>query len=77
MSMLPVVATTDSLVIRQRKELTEVFNFLNTARPFHIELSDERGRDRRAGRTDAAAVAARAGSGRDVSDRLPLLRAQE
>jgi uncharacterized protein YxjI len=80
MSMLPVVATTDSLVIRQRKELTEVFtsmetknryeidlpdgrtilyaqeqgeggadflrrNFLNTARPFHIELSDERGQD--------------------------------
>jgi uncharacterized protein YxjI len=80
MSMLPVVAKTDSLVIRQRKELTEVFtsmetknryeidlpdgrtilyaqeqgeggadflrrNFLNTARPFHIELSDERGQD--------------------------------
>jgi uncharacterized protein YxjI len=80
MSMLPVVASTDSLVIRQRKELTEVFtsmetknryeidtpdgrtilyaqeqgeggmdflrrNFLNTARPFHIELSDERGQD--------------------------------
>lgn len=78
MSMLPVVAKTDSLVIRQRKELTEVFtsmetrnryeidmpdgrtimyaqeqgqgagdflrrNFLNTSRPFHIELSDERG----------------------------------
>jgi uncharacterized protein YxjI len=80
MSMLPVVANADSLVIRQRKELTEVFtgmetknryeiglpdgrtimyaqeqgeggmdflrrNFLNTARPFHIELSDERGQD--------------------------------
>jgi uncharacterized protein YxjI len=78
MSMLPVVASTDSLVIRQRKELTEVFtdletknryeidtpdgrtilyaqeqgqggmdflrrNFLNTARPFHIQLSNERG----------------------------------
>jgi uncharacterized protein YxjI len=80
MSMLPVVANADSLVIRQRKELTEVFtsmetknryeidlpdgrtimyaqeqgeggmdflrrNFLNTSRPFHIELSDERGQD--------------------------------
>jgi uncharacterized protein YxjI len=80
MSMLPAVAQTDSLVIRQRKELTEVFtsietknryevdlpdgrtimyaqeqgegtmdflrrSFLNTARPFHIELSDERGQD--------------------------------
>jgi uncharacterized protein YxjI len=79
MSLLPIVATTDALVIRQRKELTEVFtsletknryeidlpggatiyaqeqgqgtmdflvrNFLNTKRPFHIELSDERGQD--------------------------------
>jgi uncharacterized protein YxjI len=80
MSMLPAVANADSLVIRQRKELTEVFtdletknryeidlpdgrtimyaqeqgeggmdflrrNFLNTARPFHIELSDDRGQD--------------------------------
>lgn len=80
MSMLPVVANADSLVIRQRKELTEVFtametknryeidlpdgrtimyaqeqgeggmdflrrNFLNTSRPFHIELSDGRGQD--------------------------------
>jgi uncharacterized protein YxjI len=80
MNMLPAVASTDSLVIRQRKELTEVFtsmetknryeislpdgrtilyaqeqgegtmafltrNFLNTARPFHIELSDDRGQD--------------------------------
>jgi uncharacterized protein YxjI len=80
MSMLPIVASTDSLVIRQRKELVEVFtnfetknryeidmpdgrtilyaqeqgsgawdflrrSFLNTMRPFHIELSDERGQD--------------------------------
>jgi uncharacterized protein YxjI len=79
-STLPVVASTDSLVIRQRKEMMEVFtefetlnryevnmpdgrtimyayelekgdwawvrrNFLNTSRPFHIELSDERGQD--------------------------------
>jgi uncharacterized protein YxjI len=80
MSMLPVVASTESLVIRQRKEMLEVFtdfetknryeidmpdgrtilyaeeqgqggmaflrrNFLNTARPFHIQLSDDHGRD--------------------------------
>lgn len=80
MNMLPVVANADSLVIRQRKEMLEVFssmetknryqvdlpdgrtilyvqeqgdgamdflrrNFLNTARPFHLELSDERGQD--------------------------------
>jgi uncharacterized protein YxjI len=77
---LPVVATTDSLVIRQQKEMLEIVtdfetknryeidlpdgrtimhamelgqggwewlrrNFLNTKRPFHIELSDERGQD--------------------------------
>jgi uncharacterized protein YxjI len=78
MSTLPVVATTDSLVIRQGTSLAEVVldtknhyeislpdgptilhayeqgegamdwlgrNFLTTMRPFHIELSDERGQD--------------------------------
>lgn len=80
MHTLPAIAKTDSLVIRQRKEMMEVFtnfetknryeislpggstimyaqeqgegtmdflrrSFLNTARPFHIELSDDRGQD--------------------------------
>lgn len=80
METSPVVAHADSLVIRQQKEMLEVFtefetrnryeidlpdgptimyaheiggggwewlrrNFLNTKRPFHIELSDEHGQD--------------------------------
>ena len=42
MSTLPVVASTDSLVIRQRKELTEVFTDLETKNRYEVDLPDGR-----------------------------------